>query len=211
MEEFPNNSHTPKPTRRQAEEETRRVKKVVTGEVVQKKKSPGRRFTETFFGGDAQGVVSYIMLDVAIPAAKDMLYDMVSQGVERTLFGEVRTSSRRTGIRPGSVNGYTPYHSMSRRPSRDEPRREIGRRARATHDFRDIVLGTRREADLVLEGLDELIERYQSATVADLYDLCDIDRVYTDTKHGWLDLRDARVKRVHDGFLLDLPRPEPLD
>ena len=56
-----------------------------------------------------------------------------------------------------------------------------------------------------------LIERYQSATVADLYELVGVQGSYTDDKWGWVDIRGAGITRVRNGYLLDLPRPQPLD
>ena len=47
--------------------------------------------------------------------------------------------------------------------------------------------------------------------MADLYDMVNITGDYTDTKWGWYDLRGAGVERIRSGYLLDLPRPVPLD
>ena len=46
------------------------------------------------------------------------------------------------------------------------------------------------------------------ATVRDLYEMVGIRAAHTDEKYGWVDIRDARVDRVRDGYVLDLPRPE---
>ena len=59
--------------------EANTVAKVVEGEVVQTKKNKVQKVAETFFGGDLRDVASYVVKDVIIPAAKDMLYDTVSQ------------------------------------------------------------------------------------------------------------------------------------
>lgn len=212
--EFPSNRKTEKPAPRNKATE-KKVEQVVQSEVVRRKKPLGKRFTEHFVGGDARSVWGYVAFDVLIPAAKDMFADAVSQGVERMIFGEARSTSRRTGARPGgSYVSYNRYSAGSRKiggPPDDRSRHELSRRARASHDFDEIILGTRVEADEVIDRLFDLVSKYEAATVADLYDLVGISGSYTDDKWGWLDLRGAGVTRVRNGYLLDLPKPEPLD
>jgi hypothetical protein len=63
----------------------------------------------------------------------------------------------------------------------------------------------------VVDNLFELVSRYESATVADLYELVGLNSTHTDHKWGWTDLHGAGVTRIRGGYLLDLPEPEPLD
>lgn len=209
--EFPSNRHKERAKNEKPEE--KQVQKVIQTEVVRRKQPLGKRLAQTFVGGDARSVWGYVAFDVLIPAAKDMFADAVSQGVERMIFGEVRSTSRRTGRRPNDP--YISYNRYSGGMRRQEPdrgsRQTISRRARASHDFDEIILSTRVEADEVIDRLFDLIAKYESATVADLYDLVGISGSYTDDKWGWLDLRGGGVTRVRNGYLLDLPKPEPLD
>ena len=208
--EFPSNST--KQRRSVRSEEPKKIERVVEGEVLRRKKPLGKRITETFVGGDAKGVWGYVMLDVLVPAAKDTIADAFSQGIERMLFGESRPHSRRGGYRGGGNNGYVSYNRYA--PSsmrREEPRPSMSRRARASHDFDEIILATRVDAEEVIDRLFDLVSRYESATVADLYEMVGVSGNYTDDKWGWTDIRGAGVTRVRNGYLLDLPRPEPLD
>lgn len=231
MENFPANSHSVRTAKavnpttvEKAPEtetaETKRVEQVVTGEVVRRKKPLGKRFLETFIGGDAKSVTQYVLMDVLIPAAKDTIADVVSQGIERMLFGEARSTSRRTGNRPSGSSGYTAYNRFSGSSGgapfrgghvREDPRQGLSSRARATHDFDEIILATRAETEEVIDKLFELISKYDSATVADLYELVGISGNYTDEKWGWTDIRGAGATRVRNGYLLDLPKPEHLN
>lgn len=217
MDDFPSNSRKsrePKPEAKVPEPE-RRAEKVIEGEVQRRKKPIGRRLSETFFSGDGRGVMSYIMLDVLLPAAKDTIADVVSQGIERMLFGEARSVSRRTGARSSGASGYVSYNRYSSQPPgarREDPRAtQLSPRARATHDFDEIILATRAEAEEVIDRLFGLVSKYEAATVGDLYDLLGISSKFTDDRWGWTDIRGAGVTRVRNGYLLDLPRPEPLD
>jgi hypothetical protein len=206
--DYPTNSHRQKEPKPPAE---KKIQQITTGDVVRRKKPLSKRFAETFVGGDARGVWGYIVLDVLVPAAKDTIADAFSQGIERMLFGDSRSPGRRS--RPGGQNGYVSYNRYAPTSSirRDEPR-NLSRRSRASHDFDEIILSSRVEAEEVIDRLFDLISRYDVATVADLYELVGVDSNYTDNKWGWSDIRGTGATRTRGGgYLLDLPRPEPLD
>lgn len=209
MEQFPSNSKRPVRGR----DEPKKVERVVQGEVVRRKTPLGRRVAQNIIGGDAQSVWGFMFGDVLIPAARDMIADALTGGIERAIFGDSVGHGRSRSRSRGGPIGHTPYnrYSSSSRHPRDEPRRELSRRARATHSFDEIILGTRVEAEEVLDRLDDLCDRYDNASVADLYELVGISGNYTDDKWGWTDIRGAGVQRVRNGYLLNLPKPEPLD
>jgi hypothetical protein len=75
----------------------------------------------------------------------------------------------------------------------------------------EVIVGSLREAEEVINELSRIIELYNSATVADLYDLVDISGKFTDQKWGWTDMSIAAVNRVKEGYLLILPKLESLD
>lgn len=183
--------------------DTPKVEKVITGEVIQKHKSGLQKVTETFLGGNIKDVGRYILNDVMIPAAKDMMYDMVSQGFQRLLFGESRQDRSRDRRRD-----YTSYGSYYRGGSRDDDRRR--QVARRSNDFDDIILKTREDAEEVLGRMQDLTADYGKCTVADLYNFVGISSTYTDYDYGWSDLRGASISRTRDGYLLNLPRTEGL-
>ena len=190
-----------------------RVKKVVAGKVIQRKKPLGRRISETLFS-NSKGVWLYVVGDILVPAAKDMVVDAAQASLERTFYGESRPGGRRPSHRGGVNLGHTAYNRFSQTGANNRQRdegRNPSRQARATHSFSEIILETRGEATDVIDQLFELTSKFESATVADLYDMVNITGDYTDTKWGWYDLRGAGVERIRSGYLLDLPRPVPLD
>lgn len=211
---YPGNSHKAKAkaeTEVSSEKTKPKVESVVTGKVVKRKKGLGRKFAETFTGDDAQSVGTYIFFDVIVPAAKAMISDAASQGVERLLFGEsARGRTSRTGGRSGgSYTSYNKAYSPNREDRPSGPR-QMSNRAQANHDFDEIILETRLEAEEVLDCMTDLIGKYDVATVADLYDLVDITGSFTDSKYGWTDLRGSSVSTIRGGFLLNLPKPTPI-
>lgn len=204
---FPSNSKTTQPAEARPE-----VKPVVAaGSAKERKKSLGKRIAENFTGEDAESVGQHILMDVLIPAAKNAISDAVTQGIERMLFGEVRRGRSVSSGRPGS---YTSYGSINKSPGRAfqaDGSREMSRAARRNHDFREIILEERGEAERVLDELGHILDAFDVVTVGEMYSLVNITGSYTDEKWGWNDLRSAKVERIRDGYLLSLPRPMPLD
>jgi hypothetical protein len=180
------------------------VAKVISGTVVTRKKSFGKRFIETFVGEDVDSVMGYIIHDVLIPAAKSTIADVVKGGIEMLLFGD-RKGSRTERDRGRSYVSYNNYSN------RDRDRRDYGNRNRSRHNFDDIILQTRGEAEEVLSNLVDLVDDYGQATVGDLYDLVGLKEDYTDRKYGWTNLSSSSVSRVREGYALNLPRTILLD
>lgn len=204
--EFPPNSEKSK---RDSPKE-KNIAPIISGGAVRRKKSLRKQFSETFVAGDAKSAVRYVVMDVLLPAAKDMIVEAGSQGIEKLIYGENR---RRGSTRPQSgPTGYVSYNRYSHQMGgHSSPQRAMSRQARARHNFDEIVLDQRAEAEEVIDRLFELVSIYESATVADLYELVGLSSTHTDHKWGWTDLMGAGVSRIRGGYLLDLPDPEPLD
>lgn len=209
MEDYPSNRRE-KPRRRDEgpPAQQKKVDKVIQGEVVRRKKPLSRRFGEYFLPGNAKSVWGYIAMDILVPAARDAISDSFHEGFDRLWEGETRGRSHR-GRRRSGGSGYVSYNNYSRRDNRDEPR-NISRRGRSNHDFDEIILSTRVEAEEVVDRLFDLVAKFEIATVSDLYDMVGITANPTDEKWGWEDLRGAGVTRIRNGYLLELPRPEPI-
>lgn len=211
-ESFPPNSHKSKTPPTEAPK-PKEIESVVQGKAVRRKKGIGKQFKAVFFGGDAKTAVETMVFGVLVPSAKEAMSDAFKEGVDRLIFGDAK---RKGGPRPTSgPAGYVQYNRFSlsadKPPMGDTHRQTLSRRARAMHDFDDIVLETRAEAEEVIDRLIELISRHDLVTVADLYALVGEKAAHTDYKWGWEDLRGAGVARVRGGYLLDLPAPEPID
>lgn len=207
---FPSNSHKKK---EEPKEDIKKVNKVITGKVVTKKQSMGKKFIKNFISDDIDNVGDYILHEVLLPAAKDTVYDLVRSGIdvlknglEVALLGD-RRAPRSRRDRDRSYVSYNSY--SSRRDDRDRDRdkdRDRSSKNRARHNFDDIVLETRGEAEEVLSHLVDFTIDYGQASVSDLYDLVGITGNFTDNKYGWEDLSKASVSRTRDGYVLNLPR-----
>lgn len=195
------NSNKYKEEKKEASE--KKVEKVVQGTVKTKKKSEMRKFTDVFISEDASNVKNYILIDVLIPALKKTVSDIVTTGIDMLLYGESGRTKRNTPA--GSVS-YRDYYNRKR----DDDRRNGVGRTSTGYNYDDIILDSRGEAEEVLERMNELIETYGEASVADLYDLVGVTGNYTDNSYGWVNLRNAEPVRVRDGYLLKFPKALPL-
>lgn len=215
---YPANSNKGKnnPVGDEEAKQEKKVARVTTSDPVQRKKPLGKRIAENLTGDDAKTVGDYLLFDVVLPNFKSLVADVASRGIERLMFGD---SAGRRGTSSGRPGGYTSYNTMNRGPGLatggrafepDTNRREMSNQARAAHNFDEIVLRERGEAEMVLTGLADMIESYQVASVMDLYDLVGITGSFTDNKWGWSTMSGSRVVRVRDGYLLELPPTQPI-
>lgn len=201
-EEFPSNSF-------RSREEKREIKKVVKAGVKQKKESLGRRITGAVFEEDTKSVGGYIFWDVLIPAAKSLLSDIVTNGIEMILYGKEGNDSR-NNVRRERTRSYVSYDSYYDREGRRRDR-NMYRASRARHDFDDVLFSSRTDAETVLSELVNIVDEYDSVSVSDFYELTGIETNYTDRNWGWTSLGGAYVERVRDGYIIKLPRTIALD
>jgi hypothetical protein len=206
---------------RERNEERAKINKITTGNVITKKQTLLKRFSNFFLGSDTRSVKEYVLNDIFVPAIKNTIVeaiyavsDSIGGGFEMLFFGD-RSAKRRANVHRDGQRSYVSYESQYNSLRSGSTRGfQAGRMlaaARARHNFDDIILDNRGEAEEVLSYLVDLIVDYGSARVADLYALTGVNAEYPDNTYGWTDLRGASVVRVPNGYLLDLPRPIALD
>ena len=201
--EYKPNSYRSKAEQAETPEDKKRVEKVVTGNVKTKKKNEISKFASIFVSEDIQNVKTYVFSDVLVPAIKKAISDVITNGIDMLLYGGTGKGSR------GSASSKVSYRSFY--DKRDDSR-SVGRvSAGSRFDFDDLIFESRGDAEMVRDQLDEMIDRYGVATVADYYDAANITAPYTSNKYGWTNIRNAEVQRVRDGYVLRLPRAMPID
>lgn len=206
---FPSNQE---PRKSEESEPGKQKLQPVTTSAVQRKPSLGRRIKSALIADDARSIGAYLLEDVIIPTTKTLISDLVTNSIERALYGESRGRPL-SGSRI-STRGYTPYNRVYSSSSRVTPpddgpgdRRELSREARRSHDFGEIVFTSRAEAYEVLDRLNDQIKNFDVATVGDLFDLAGITATHVDENWGWRTLATAQVRRVRDGYIIDVERP----
>lgn len=217
MEAFPSNSqnvvNTGKAVRQQkaAPTEKEPVTKVVTDGVIHKKTPLSKKFKDVFFGGELKGAVHYITGDVLLPAFKKLVVDATSMGMERLIYGDTRPRS------PRRLDQQNPSRVLYNSPVNRDPRTrsmlpdQPPYSAPPRHqDQGELIVVSRVDAEVVVERLSDIIDKYEVASVADLHALVGLPATYVDNKWGWTNLAYANIKQVRDGYLIDLPPVEPI-
>lgn len=202
VEEYKSNSFKSKEQQKTAGS-SKKVDGVISGSASRKKRSEAKKFADVFIQEDVSNVKSYILMDVLVPAVKKALSDIVKDGVDMILYGE--TNRNRKNGNTSRVN-YRRYYDQEER--RDRP----SSRGRDYLDYDEIIFDARGDAEAVLDAMNDIIDQYGIVSVADLYDLANLDHPpYTMNKYGWTNIAGAKAMRVRDGYALKLPRAVPIN
>lgn len=198
LDEFPSNSHKSK----EKKTEVKETKKIIKGKVKRKQETLGTRVKNEFISEDSRSVLSYLIEDVFIPAAKDTIANLVTGGIEMMLFGssDGYSSKRNRNDRKTRVS-YDSYYS------RNDNRYSERRSRRNSHKIDDVIFESRAEAEDVLSTMIDYIDEYGFVTIGHFYDMVGERTTSTDFKWGWERLGDAKVERVRDGYVISTPRP----
>ena len=174
---------------------------VVKGSLVAKKNSPGKRLLNAFFAGDPKDAGNYILHEKLIPAMQNALYDIISGGFWRLIFGAGASERKYNGVPQASwrenFNGYSQSRSQFASRAQRRPVRAIEQ---------DILFATREDAEEVLAFMNEYIDKYGAVSQADLCEKAGLPSEYTDNNWGWDYLDGAAVRHVRNGYILDLPK-----
>lgn len=204
---YPGSNRNPPPRRPEPEAEEKVIRPVVTGRVTRRKVPLGRRMAQNIFRGDPRG----FLVEVLATGVRETLWEAFTGSMARMVFPEEPQRHRSVGL----SSGYNrPYHNMGGQgPMRPDPRREMSPRGRALHAFEEIILDTKPEAEEVLYQMRVLVHKYGAVSVADMYELLRVSSQFTDRQWGWEGdaLDGAYVTRIRGGgYLLELPKPEPI-
>lgn len=206
MKEYRSNSHKSKEADKKETQPEKKIEKVITGTAKTRKRSGIRKFSDVFISEDAVNVKAYIFMDVLLPATKKLVSDIVTNGIDMLLYGEAGHSKRKSGASKVS------YGRCFDERNDDKRRERRSYSSRSAYDYDEIVFETRGDAELVLDTLFDIIDRYEEVSVADLYEAAEItNHNFMATRYGWTDLRGSEIIRIRGGYWLKLPKAMPLD
>lgn len=198
-----------------AKDDTPRVKKIEGVNLVKVKKPLGKRIAESFGGQDLRGVGSFVLMDVLLPGARDILFDIIKEGAHRSLYGD--SSRRSSGSSFGRGNGGarpTNYSSISSqgRIVGSAPRTEptLSNRERQQFDFSGLLIEDLGKAEEIIMEMEAAIDEFGLVTVGDFYEaIGETGNGFTDRKFGWdaHTFQGACPKRIRGGWILDIPAP----
>lgn len=177
--------------------------KVVTGGVKKKKRS----FRDLFIAEDIENVGEYVIRDVVIPSIKKLIRDTICNGTDALLYSNGSGPSSNKG---GSTISRPAYRKAFQSEQTTNNRSQNNR---ASSLYADIIFENRSDAEEILHIMDEVSDEYGFASIGDLYDLVGWETASTYNNYGWTraGVKEAKIQRVSEGFLLKFPRPIPRD
>ena len=184
------------------------AEKKTTGTIVKKSKLKKGLFNLGYDENTINSSKSNIINDIIIVSFKQMIADSaksvtntLNDTINLYLFGE--TMNRRK-----NTFGETSYTNLYRNSNYGSQSRNTGMHInnRTTYDYEDILIGSRGEAEDILDQLYEILQEYESVSVANLYESAGITGDYTATKYGWYSLEGSRIVAVRGGFMIKLPK-----
>lgn len=177
----------------------------VVSSAKKKKRSVFDKIFDVFISENLEGTRNPSILGVIIPEIKKTVLEVIDVFLHPD--GKRSYTSRST-----TKISYRDYYNKG---NNDYPREEYGRRSQVASvmDYDNVVFDSRGDAEMVLQSMDEILSHYGVVSIADYYELCDIDDAnYTTNKYGWKDIRNAQVVRVgHNEYKIKLPRAMPLE
>lgn len=192
------NSHKAKSE--EAKREQRKPKSVINGSAKVKKKGELAKLADIFLPEDVTDVKSYLLRDVLVPAAKKLVDDLVTGGVHMFLYG----NASRGHSSGGRTTNYVSYSRYS------DPRDNKPRANTRGIDYDDLCFENRGDAELVLDTMCDMLDRYDQVSILDMYDTAGMSCPHTWNSYGWTNLSTAQVVRSRDGWIIKLPRAVPL-
>nr|DAQ18483.1 MAG TPA: hypothetical protein [Caudoviricetes sp.] len=167
-----------------------KAQKIVSGQAKLKKKG----FFDFLVSEDASSVKSYLLSDVLIPNIKRLIQELVTSGINQLLYGnDYKPSKSSTNASRVSYNNFS-------NQTANQPKRLKG------NDIIEIEVDTYTDSQNVIYQLQALVDQYNQATIADLYDLVGIDGDFTDNNYGWKDLTRVSVIPYGRKFIIRMPR-----
>ena len=167
-----------------------KAQKIVSGKAKLKKKG----FFDFLVSEDASSVKSYLLSDVLVPNIKRLIQELVTSGINQLLYGnDYKPSKSSTSTSRVSYNNFS-------NQTVNQPKRLKG------NDIIEIEVDTYTDSQNVIYQLQALVDQYNQATIADLYDLVGIDGDFTDNNYGWKDLTRVSVIPYGRKFIIRMPR-----
>ena len=105
---------------------------------------------------------SYIFSEVLLPAAKKLVSDIVTNGTNMLLYGEIKNKKGNS-----SKVSYSRYYDDRSRDYRLPV-------VRNNFDYDEIIFETRGDAEAVLDAMYDILNQYKVVSVAELYDLASL-------------------------------------
>lgn len=180
--------------------------------IVSTKKPLGQRFKEAFIAEDINDVKSWLIQDVLIPGAKNTILDMLSMVFFAKDNGHASSYSfyRPKGYGYSGAS-YAPYYQSQYGGQTHSQQQKSYVSHNNKVDYRDIVLQRRDDAQRVVDEMRGRIMEFGQVSIAEMLDFMEITSSYVDNNWGWTNPNCIGIKRMGNGWLIDVTEAEPLE
>lgn len=194
-----NYSYEPNSHKHHEEQEQKKKNEVVVNGKTSFKENKARKLTSSFISEDARNIKSHLWSDVIVPGILRMVRDGVTNALDMAFN---LPSGNRSNV--GSNESWRRYNNSS-----NSSRNSVHVAAR--YQYKDVIFETRRDAMDTLEEMFHILDRYDSVSVSDYYDITRLPADYTDSKYGWTDLNGSDVIAYGNGtYTIKFPSVKPL-
>jgi len=176
------------------------------------KKTTLQIFKDSFIADEIGDLREYIIKDLVVPMIKDAIVDGIGNSLSMILYGEKSDYRRGYGSRyysdrsPSGIRRYDYSRGYSYKESR--AREEDERRYAKAQQWEPLECESRQEALDILEQMSDILEEYDSVSIADMYDLGGVSTRPEDNNYGWRSLTSAHIRETrHRTYIIDMPRP----
>lgn len=165
-----------------------------------------KRFMHSVFAENPGELSKQVGRNVIIPRLKAGLEEAFNSFLSGMLWGDgasrpISTMVKGTVLRGGGVN----YQGISSQPSGLQMAQAASRPEAGP--YKDLVCPSQQIAETLLANMYDLMNQYRVVSVADLREMAGITPATSDNAYGWHSLDNARISKVRDGYLLEMPRP----
>jgi hypothetical protein len=229
---------TPKTPEEEPKSGPEKVEKpVLQGRATIKRKGLWSR-TKDLFAEDGVSFGTQLLEGIVVPMIKDMALQLI-QTMGNSLYGSAERAIHRgdSGLHDmrgtyqvrgpiGNHHSYNGYHASAKPPigSRTNPivAQPYGQQPayykpqpmamrRTSNRLVDVFFEYRSDASKAKAYIEGVIEEQGFCTVAQYYEIANYPIDHTDNNWGWADIDRAYVQQSgRDGFILNLPDPEPI-
>ena len=202
------------------EQEKEPIKSVPIKATAEHKEQLGKKLKRIFLSEDVDHLGEYIFWDVLVPSVQNLFSDMLHTVADVSFSGgrgrrsiASRDSLQRTAalyIR-SSANGGSIYNRQSI---------QTVQTIRSIDDFMAFIYDVKDDALYVLNAMEQEISDYGVCTVQNVYGYLksrgivvekEPGNYYTNNDWGWTDIKNTKIIRVKNGWMLDLPKPKQID
>lgn len=179
---------------------------VVSG-AVRARRPIGRRIFNFMFAESPKTLGALVSKEVIVPRLKAGFEEAANSFLAGMLWGNSANRPMSHLVRSATLRGNATNYSAR---SQLTPQQQIVQQAAPQHssgNYEDLILRELEDAEMLLVHIIELLSQYNVVCVGDLYEKAGIITQPSDSMYGWLSLQGARISKVREGYLLELPRP----